>query len=115
MDVVFPYCAGLEVHKKQSTACRVFPDLTGQRVDGVMDVQDFGTFTIEFLALSDWLSQVGVTHVVIERTGEYWQPVSNLLEGTCTVFAVNAVHVTNVLGRKTAKTDARWWAKLMRY
>jgi len=36
-----------------------------------MDVQDFGTLTIELLALSDWLSQVGVTHVAIKSTGEY--------------------------------------------
>ena len=65
--------------------------------------------------MSDWLSQVGVTHVAIESTGEYWKPVSNLLEGTFTVFVVNAAHVKNVPGRKTDKTDARWLAKLMRY
>jgi len=115
MDVVFPYCAGLDVHKKRITACRVSPDPTGQNADGVMDVRDFGTLTIELLALSDWLHQVGVTHVAIESTGEYWKPVYNLLEGTCTVFVVNAAHVKNVPGRKTDKADARWLAKLMRY
>ena len=47
MDVVFPHCAGLDVHKKRITACRVSPDPTGQEADGVMEVQDFGTFTIE--------------------------------------------------------------------
>ena len=57
MDVVFPHCAGLDVHKKRITACRVSPDPTGQHADGVMDVQDFGTLTIELLALSDWLSK----------------------------------------------------------
>ena len=115
MDVVFPHCAGLDVHKKRITACRVSPDPTGQNADGVMEVQDFGTLTIELLALSDWLSQVGVTHVAIESTGEYWKPVYNLLEGTFTVFVVNAAHVKNVPGRKTDKADARWLAKLMRY
>src|SRR5919108_3900370 len=115
MDVVFPHCAGLDVHKKRITACRVSPDPTGQHADGVMEVRDFGTLTIELLALSDWLSQVGVTHVAIESTGEYWKPVYNLLEGTFTVFVVNAAHVKNVPGRKTDKADARWLAKLMRY
>jgi len=115
MDVVFPHCAGLDVHKKRITACRVSPDPTGQDADGVLEVQDFGTLTIELLALSDWLSQVGVTHVAIESTGEYWKPVYNLLEGTFTVFVVNAAHVKNVPGRKTDKADARWLAKLMRY
>ena len=47
MDVVFPHCAGLDVHKKRITACRVSPDPTGQHADGVMEVQDFGTLTIE--------------------------------------------------------------------
>jgi transposase len=65
--------------------------------------------------LSDWLSQVGVTHVAIARTGEYWKPVSNLLEGTFTVFVVHAAHVKHVPGRKTDKTEARWLAKLRRY
>ena len=56
-----------------------------------------------------------MTHVAIESTGEYWKPVYNLLEGTFTVFVVNAAHVKNVPGRKTDKADARWLAKLMRY
>jgi len=58
---------------------------------------------------------VGVTHGAIESTGEYWKPVSNLLEGNFTVFVVNAAHVKNVPGRKTEKADARWLAQLMRY
>jgi transposase len=48
-------------------------------------------------------------------TGEYWNPLSNLLEGDCTVFLVNAAHVKQVPGRKTEKADARWLAKLMRH
>ena len=47
--------------------------------------------------------------------GMYWTPVYNLLEGTFTVFLVNAAHVKNVPGRKTDKADARWLAKLMRF
>jgi transposase len=51
----------------------------------------------------------------MESTGEYWKPVSNLLEGIVTIFLVNASHVKNVPGRKTDPADARWLAKLMRY
>jgi transposase len=36
------------------------------------------------------------------------------LAGDITVFLVNAAHVKQVPGRKTAKADARWLAKLMR-
>jgi transposase len=51
----------------------------------------------------------------MESTGEYWRPIYNLLEGSFTVFLVNAAHVKQVPGRKTDKADARWLAKLMRY
>ena len=115
MDVVFTHCAGLDVHKKTVMACRVTPDPLGQQADGLMEVKEFGTLTRDLLALSDWLSEAGVTHVAMESTGEYWKPVYNLLEGTCTVFLVNAAHVKNVPGRKTDRADARWLAKLMRH
>ena len=71
--------------------------------------------TVDLLALSDWLAAVGITHVAIESTGEYWKPLYNILEGDFTVFLVNAAHVKQVPGRKTDKADARWLAKLMRY
>jgi transposase len=115
MDVVFTHCAGLDVHKKSITACRIVPDPTGLDAEGVAELQTFGTMTIELLALVDWLAAAGITHVAMESTGEYWKPVYNLLEGSVTVLLVNAAHVKNVPGRKTDKADARWLAKLMRY
>jgi transposase len=115
MDVVFTQCAGLAVHKKTVTACRVTPDPSEQQADGLMEVKEFGTLTRDLLALSDWLAEAGITHVAMESTGEYWRPVYNLLEGDFTVFLVNAAHVKQVPGRKTDKNDARWLAKLMRY
>jgi transposase len=115
VDVVFTHGAGLDVHKKTVMACRVTPDPTGQQADGIMEVKEFGTLTSDLLTLSDWLAEAGITHVAMESTGEYWKPVYNLLEGTLTVFLVNAAHVKQVPGRKTDKADARWLAKLMRY
>jgi transposase len=115
MDVMFTHCAGLDVQKKTVMACRVTPDPTGQQADGIMELQAFGTMTRDLLALSDWLAEVGVTHVAMESPGEYWRPIYNLLEGSFTVLLVNAAHVKQVPGRKTDKADARWLAKLMRY
>jgi len=115
MDVVLTHCAGLDVHKKSITACRIVPDPTGQDQEGGAELQTVGTMTIALLALVDWLTAAGITHVAMESTGEYWQPVFNLLEGTLTVLLVHAAHVKNVPGRKTDKADARWLAKLMRY
>jgi transposase len=115
MDVMFTHCAGLDVHKKTVTACRVTPDPTGREADGIVELRVFGTMTADLLALSDWLAEAGITHVAMESTGEYWRPVYNLLEGDITIFLVNAAHVKQVPGRKTDKADARWLAKLMRY
>jgi hypothetical protein len=50
MEVVFPYCAGLDVHKKRVTACRLVSDSTGQVPEGVAALQTFGTMTHELLA-----------------------------------------------------------------
>jgi transposase len=96
-------------------ACRVTPDPTGQRADGIIELQEFGTITRDLLALSDWLAEVGVTHVAMESTGEYWRPVYNLLEGNFIVLLVNAVDIKQMPGRKTDKADAQWLAKLMLY
>jgi transposase len=115
MGVVFTHGAGLDVHKKSVMACRITPEPTGQQAEGVVEVQEFGTLTVDLLALSDWLTAAGSTHVAMESTGEYWKPVLNLLEGTVQVFLVNASHVKRVPGRKTGTADARWLAKLMRY
>ena len=115
MDVVLTHGAGLDVHNKTVMACRVTPDPLGQQVDGIMEVQAFGTLTCDLLAWSDWLTEAGVTHVAMESTGEDWKPIDHLLEGDVTVFLVNAAHVKNVPGRQTDRADARWLAKLMRY
>jgi transposase len=115
MEVVFTHCAGLDVHKKSVTVCRLVSDNTGQHPEGVAELRTFGTMTLELLALADWLVEAGVTHIAMESTGEYWKPVYNLLEGVVTIFLVNASHVKNVPGRKTDPADARWLAKLMRY
>jgi transposase len=115
MDIVCTRCAGLDVHKKSITACRMVPDPTGQEGEGIAELKTFGTMTRDLLALADWLTEARITHVAMESTGEYWKPIYNLLEDTCTVFLVNATHVKNVPGRKTDKADARWLAKLMRF
>lgn len=110
MDVTYPNCAGLDVHKKTVVACWISaakPKATESRT--------FGTTTQELLSLSDWLSDNGVTHIAMESTGEYWKPVYNLLEASFTVLVVNAQHIKNVPGRKTDVKDAEWIAQLLQH
>jgi transposase len=50
MEVVFTHCAGLDVHKKSVTVCRLVSDNTGQHPEGVAELRTFGTMTLELLA-----------------------------------------------------------------
>jgi transposase len=72
--------------------------------------------TADLLALSDWLRGWGVTHVAMESTGVYWQPVFNILEEEGrALLLVNAQHIKNVPGRKTDVRDSEWLAELLRH
>jgi len=112
MDVLFPACAGIDVHQKNVVACRLYTGVDGQLH---YDKRTFRTMTTELLQLSDWLAEVEITHVAMESTGDYWKSVYNILEGNFEVWIVNAHHVKNVPGRKTDVKDAVWLADLMRH
>ena len=110
MDVLYPNCAGLDIHKDTVVACRRRP------IDGkiVREVRSFKTMTGDLLALSEWLSSHGITHIAMEATGVYWKPVWNILsDGNFELILANAAHVKNVPGRKTDVNDATWLADLL--
>jgi transposase len=110
MDVLYPVCCGLDVHKASVTACLRSP---GDGARRRQEVRTFGTTTRELLRLVDWLTAAGCTHVALESTGVYWRPVYNLLEGSVELFLVNAQHVKMVPGRKTDVRDSEWLAQLL--
>ena len=111
MQVLYARACGLDVHKKTVMAClRVLDAKTGM-VDST--VRQFGTMTDDLLELRHWLGQAQVTHVAMESTGVYWQPVFNMLEGHFTTWVVNAQHIKKVPGRKTDVSDAEWIAQLL--
>jgi hypothetical protein len=62
MAVMCTHGAGLDVHQKRITACRATPDPTGQQADGLLALREFGTMTIDLLALADWLAG-GASHL----------------------------------------------------
>jgi transposase len=110
MEVLYPHCAGLDVHKDTVVACqRHMANGTVKR-----EVRTFGTTTKDLLALSEWLASQGCTHIAMEATGVYWKPVWHVLsDGDFTLVLANAGHVKNVPGRKTDVNDATWLADLM--
>ena len=101
MQVVYPCCCGLDVHKKSITACVLWVEARGEKRN---EKRVFGTFTRDLLKLSDWLRECGVRQVALESTGIYWKPVWNILEGQLEVLLVNAQHIKAVPGRKTDQT-----------
>ena len=46
--------------------------------------------------MRDWLEAHRVTHVAMEATGVYWQPVWHVLEDAFELLLVNARHVKQV-------------------
>jgi len=110
MEMVLERCCGLDVHKATVAAC-VWRRDAGGRVSKA--TQTFGTMTAELLVLADWLQAHQVTHVAMESTGVFWQPVFNLLEADFQVLLVNAEHIKRVPGRKTDVTDCEWIAELL--
>lgn len=112
MQVVYPICCGLDVHKKDVKACLVWRDAQGHRQQ---EVRTFGTTTGEILALADWLTTRACPIVAIESTGVYWKPLYNLLEGEFAVLLVNPTHLKHVKGRKTDVKDAAWLAELLEH
>jgi transposase len=110
MDLMHERCAGLDVHKEEIVAC------VRLVVDGKVtrECRTFETTTTGLLALLDWLTVSGCTHVAMEATGVYWKPVWNVLsDGAFELIVANAAHIKNVPGRKTDVNDATWIADLV--
>jgi transposase len=111
MEVVYPYCCGLDVHKRTVVACLMVPSPDGRPRK---QVRTFGTMTDDLLALADWLRANTCGHVAMESTGILWKPVYNVLEAAgLQVLVVNARHIKAVPGRKTDVKDAEWIADLL--
>ncbi|HZG66405.1 MAG TPA: IS110 family transposase [Herpetosiphonaceae bacterium] len=112
MEVLYTHCAGIDVHKKTVVVCCLTPGPDGVPL---RESRTFSTMTQDLLRLADWLSSLGITHVAMEATGEFWKPVYTILEADFTVIVANAHHMKTVPGRETDVKDAEWIAELLRH
>jgi transposase len=112
LTMVYPNCAGLDVHKKFVVACRLVVDEQGNTLQ---ELHEFSTVTADLEHMAEWLSAGNCTHVAMESTGVYWQPIHNILEDRFEVFLVNAQSIKRMPGRKTDVKDAEWIATLMQH
>jgi transposase len=110
MEVMYPRCAGLDVHKETVVACVRLVE--GGKISH--SVRTFATTTANLIELGEWLEANGCTHVAMEATGVYWKPVWQVLAGdSFELVLANAAHVKNVPGRKTDVNDATWLSELL--
>ena len=109
MEVLYPRCAGLDVHAKTVVACvRLASGATVTYQHRMVSTNTRG-----LLELADWLTAQVVTHVAMEATGVYWKPVWHVLEGHATLILANAMHIRNIPGRKSDTNDATWISDLL--
>jgi transposase len=109
MEVLYARCAGLDVHQQTVVACvRLASGSTVQQ-----EVRTFGTATGDLLALADWLTTQGCSHVAMESTGVYWKPIWHVLDGQFELVLANALQIRSVPGRKSDVNDAMWIADLL--
>jgi transposase len=107
MEVLYPRCCGLDVHKETVVACVITPTQRQSRT--------FSTLTGDLLKLKQWLQENQVTQVAMESTGVYWKPIYNILEESFNLVLGNAQHIKNLPGRKTDVGDAEWIADLLKH
>ena len=73
MEVLYERCCALDVHKKTVIVCVATRDGKQTRTFAIM--------TSDLLELADYLLSKGCTHVAMERTGGFWKPIYNILDG----------------------------------
>jgi len=95
MEVLYPRCAGADVHKA-SVLARI-RCVSEPRHD---EVRTFATTASALMEMGEWLRSHGVTHVAMEAAGVYWKPVWHLLEGDFELILANALHIRNVPGAR---------------
>lgn len=97
----------MDIHKKVVVA-------TVQGEGICKETRSFDTFTRSLTQLREWLVSLGITHVAMESTGVYWNPIYNVFEGFIPhIWIVNARHIKNVPGHKTDKNDSEWICQLL--
>jgi hypothetical protein len=75
MEVLYPRCAGVDVHAGSVTACLRL----ASGADVTYQHRTISATTQGLLELADWLAAAGCTHVAMEATGVYWKPVWHVL------------------------------------
>ena len=107
MDILYPVCCGVDVHKSFLIATIIttkdgslLPQYTQKR---------FSTFNSSLKKFAAWLIEHDCFHVCMESTGKYWIPVFNVLEKNNIFVTLSHPKYTKPQkGNKTDRKDAKW-------
>jgi CRP-like cAMP-binding protein len=111
MEVVYPRCCGIDIHKASVCCCISIKD--GSRNE--KQRRRFDTTTAQLREMAGWLQQWKITTVAMEATGVYWKPVWNLLEKEFELLLVNPQHLKSIPGKKTDFKDGERIADLLQH
>ena len=109
MEIVYPICCGIDVHKRFLVATIV--SVTKLRTLKYKK-ERFSTFNKDLRRLKHWLMENNCYDVCMESTGKYWVPVLNVLEPELRVVIVNPKWVKAIKGNKDDVKDSKWIGEL---
>lgn len=111
MEVIYPKCCGIDVHKSFIVA--VICDSTSVKPRYIR--KRFSTFNNSLIQFREWLKVNDCDNVCMESTGKYYIPVYNALEGYISnVVVANPKWVAVIKGEKDDNKDAKWIADLFK-
>jgi len=113
VKVVYPRCAGIDIHKESMTVCVIVDRQDGSTPE--YQKRKLATHTEGIRELSTWLEQCQVTDVGMESTGVYGKPVWNALEGKWGLHLCNPQHMRAIPGAKTDMRDGTRVGELLAY
>lgn len=105
-DIIHPIACGMDIHK--SFLIAVICDATDPEHPRYTKKR-FSTYSKDLRNLRDWLIDHKCFHVCMESTGNFWNPIFNVLEeAMCEVRICNPKWVKQVKGEKDDTNDAYW-------
>jgi len=111
VNVVYPVCCGVDVHKSFLVATII---TTTNGVTPSYQKRRFSTFNRSIREFRHWLLDNNCLDVCMESTGKYYIPIYNLLEQDFRVTVANPKWVAAVKGNKDDVKDSKWIGDLFR-
>jgi transposase len=113
MEILFPVCAAIDVHRDILVVTIRRRDEAGRESTETRTISTFHDGLVQMIA---WFDEQEVPVVGLESTGVYWKPVVLELRKRSprrVIWLVNPAEVKKVPGRKTDVNDSQWLSKLV--